>query len=369
MNKPENFQVPFYIKTTVLLIGFFVFIAMLYIAKGIILPLLFAFIIAILLQPIVVFLSGKGINRVISIIITMILTMVVIAALGTFIFSQLSRFSESLPILLEKITTTSNEIITYASGYYDIDPVKVHNWIEKAQAELLNSSTGAIGQTLSSLSTILVALFLVPTYVFLILFYEPLLLDFVHKVFQKSHQGEVHEVVSQTKTLIQRYLVGILIEATIIAILQSVTLFIFGIEYAILLGILGALLNMVPYIGGFVAVSLPMIVALVTKSNPMIAIYILIIYYIIQLIDNNYIVPKIVASKVKINALFSIIVVIAANVLWGIPGMIISIPLLAIVKLIFDHIEPLKPWGFLLGDTMPSLLEISPLIKKIKKIL
>jgi len=127
------------------------------------------------------------------------------------------------------------------------------------------------------------------------------------------------------------------------------------------------LLNVIPYIGGLVAVALPMMVALATKSNPWFALYILVIYYIIQLIDNNYIVPKIVASKVKINALFSIIVVIAGNALWGVPGMFLSIPLLAIVKLIFDHVEPLKPWGFLLGDTMPHILEIKPILKKLGK--
>ena len=93
----------------------------------------------------------------------------------------------------------------------------------------------------------------------------------------------------------------------------------------------------------------------------------MIAYYIIQLIDNNYLVPYIVSSKVKINALFSIIVVIAGNALWGIPGMFLSIPLLAIVKLIFDHIEPLEPWGFLLGDTMPSILKINPILKKLIK--
>jgi predicted PurR-regulated permease PerM len=139
-----------------------------------------------------------------------------------------------------------------------------------------------------------------------------------------------------------------------------------GIEYALLLGIVGALLNVIPYIGGLVAVALPMIVALATKSTPIYALYVLIIYYIIQLIDNNFIVPKIVASKVKINALFSIIVVLAGNALWGIPGMFLSIPLLAIVKLLFDHIEPLKPWGLLLGDTMPSILKIKMRFKKKK---
>jgi predicted PurR-regulated permease PerM len=92
----------------------------------------------------------------------------------------------------------------------------------------------------------------------------------------------------------------------------------------------------------------------------------LIIFYIIQLIDNHYIIPKIVASKVKINALFAIIVVLLGNAIWGIPGMFLSIPLLAIVKLIFDHIEPLKPWGFLLGDTMPHILKLKPIFKRLK---
>ncbi len=89
-------------------------------------------------------------------------------------------------------------------------------------------------------------------------------------------------------------------------------------------------------------------------------------FYVIQLIDNNYIVPKIVASKVKINALFSIIVVFAGNALWGVPGMFLSIPMLAIIKLICDHIEPVKPWGFLLGDTMPPILKIKTIFKKVK---
>jgi predicted PurR-regulated permease PerM len=148
------------------------------------------------------------------------------------------------------------------------------------------------------------------------------------------------------------------------AILDTSALLIIGIEYAFLLGIISALVNVIPYIGGIVGVALPMIVALATKSSAWYAVYVLAAFYVIQLIDNNFIVPKIVASKVKINALFSIIVVFAGNALWGIPGMFLSIPLLAIVKLVCDNIEPLKPWGFLLGDTMPPLIKIKPLFKK-----
>jgi predicted PurR-regulated permease PerM len=173
--------------------------------------------------------------------------------------------------------------------------------------------------------------------------------------------------VTQTKSVIQHYLIGLVIETAIVATLDATALLIIGIDYAILLGIIGALLNLIPYIGGLVAVALPMMIAIVTKSSAWYAVYVLGAYYFIQLVDNNYIVPMIVSSKVKINALFSIIVVIAGNALWGIPGMFLSIPLLAIIKLIFDHIESLKPWGFLLGDTMPSILKIKPILKRIKR--
>jgi predicted PurR-regulated permease PerM len=178
---------------------------------------------------------------------------------------------------------------------------------------------------------------------------------------------QVKSVVTQTKTVVQRYLIGLLIETAIVAILDITALFILGIDYAILIGVIGALLNLVPYIGGIIAVALPMAIALATKSTPMYALYVLAAYYFIQFIDNNYIVPKIVASKVKINALLSIIVVLAGNALWGIPGMFLSIPLIAILKLIFDNIEPMKPWGFLLGDTMPPLIK-KPVFRK-KKII
>ncbi len=363
----EKFEMPFYAKITIFLIGIFVLFAMLYIGQSILLPLIFAAIIAIVLHPIVNMLIRFKINRLIAIIIVLTLSVIVIGAFATLIFSQVNRLSDSLPALVEKFTITLNEIIIYASGYFDIDPVKIHGWVSKSQAEILNYGTSAIGQTLSTLGGLLVAVFLVPVYIFLFLFYKILLLDFIRKLFGDDNKGQVSAVISQTKTVIQRYLIGMVIEIAIIAAMETTALFLLGVPYALLIGIMGAFLNTIPYIGGLIAVALPMMVALISGMPSMTPIYILIIYYIIQLIDNNLLVPTIVASKVKINALFSIVAVIAGNLLWGIPGMILAIPLLAIVKLVFDHVEPLKPWGFLLGDTMPSLLEIKPIFKKLKK--
>jgi predicted PurR-regulated permease PerM len=361
----KKLKLPFVAKTSIFFIGLFVFITMLYIGREIIVPLIFATIIAIVLHPVVNFFVRMRINRLLAIIIALLLTFILIIAFGALIYSQANNFGESWPILVEKFTKMLNQTITWWAGNFDANPRKIRDWIEVTKGELINTSSSAIGETLMSLGGGLIVMLLIPVYVFMILYYEPLLLDFIHKLFGKNDQLQVTEIVTQTKIVVQRYLIGLIIEAAIIAALYTATLLILGIDYAILLGIIGALLNMIPYIGGIVGVALPMIVAITTKSTAWYALYVLIIFYIIQLIDNNYIVPKIVASKVKINALFSIIAVIAGNALWGISGMFLSIPILAIIKLIFDNIDPLKPWGFLLGDTMPPLMMLKPDFKKI----
>ncbi len=364
MNRTNS--LPFYAKITIFLVGFIALIGILYVAQDIIIPIVFAILIAILLSPVVRFFTQKKINRIVAISITLLLAFLIIAAIGTLMISQASQFGDSWPILVDKFTEIINNSILWFSGYFDIHVDKIHAWILQTKGDILSNSSDVIGQTIMTLGNGLVILFLVPVYVFVILFYQPLLIDFIHKLFGSGNQLQVNEIIAQIKTVIQRYLLGLVIEAVLVAALDAGALLILGIDFAILLGILGALLNLIPYIGGLVAVALPMMIAVTTKS-PIYAIYVLVLYYIIQLIDNNYIVPIIVSSKVKINALFSIIVVIAGNALWGISGMFLSIPLLAIVKLIFDHIEPLKPWGFLLGDTMPSLSKIKPIFKKSKK--
>jgi len=363
----NDLKFPFYAKISLILIGLYVLFSILYITQDFVVPIIFSAMIAILLHPIVNFFVRLKINRVISIILTLLLTFIASGALAVFMFKQLSQLSDSWPLLVDKFTDVLDEFTRWVSRYFDLSPWKVNKWMLNTKSELLNISTADVSQTLFALGNGLMLFLLIPVYVFMILFYKRRLIEFIHIVFGKSDQQNISRIISATKSVIQRYLSGLVIESIIIAILNTSALFALGIEYAILLGVIGALLNVIPYVGGLIAVALPMMVALATKSTGMYAFYVLILYYIIQLIDNNIIVPLIVSSKVKINALFSIIVLFAGNALWGISGMFLSIPLLAVAKVIMENITPLKPWGFLLGDvSTPKTSAINPIIKKIK---
>jgi len=242
----EKLKLPFYIRATILIIGLFALVTVLFIGRSIIVPLVFAIIIAILLHPVVNFFVWIRLNRVVAIIITIFLTFIAIAAFGVLIFSQVSRFSDSWPLLVDKFTALFNDTITWASGYFDINAQKIHVWVIESKAKLINIGSASIGKTLLGVGNVVFVLLLVPVYVFLILFYQPLLLDFIHKVFGKSNKRQVSQIVTQIKTVIQRYLIGLVIEAALVATLNSIALLVLGIEYAILLGVIGALLNVIP---------------------------------------------------------------------------------------------------------------------------
>lgn len=361
-------QLPFYARITLILIGIIAFIAILYIAKQIILPLIFAILISILLHPLVIFFQRIKLNRVIAILISLLITLIIIGGFTTIMLTQVSRLSDSWPMLADKFAELLNETVIWISGYFEISTKEITAWIAETKAELMTKSGEAIGNTIISVGSTLVLIFILPVYIFLILYYHPILIEFFHKLFGADNRAEVSGVINQIKSLIQQYLVGLSIEVVIVAGLFSLGLFILGVEYALFLGVIGALLNLIPYLGSILGATLPMIMVIITKPSPWYALLVLALYIVVQFIDNNYIVPRVVASKVKISALVSITAVFSFGALWGIPGMFLAIPLTGIVKLIFDHIDSLRPWGFLLGDTMPTKEIIDPLLKKIKKL-
>ncbi len=347
-------KLPFYAKVSLICLGLFVFVSMLYVGSHIIVPIIYATIIAIVLTPVVDFFCRLRFNRISAITATLLLVLCMAFLLITFLAAQGARFSESFPVLVEKLHVLSGQFVNWASETFHISTEKLHSWIHEMKLEVLSSGKSAIGQTLVYTGHALIILVLIPVYIFMILYYQPLLLEFVHRLFSSQRRGDVNAMLLTTKKIIKSYLAGLLVEASIIATLQATSLLIIGIDYAILFGVIGAMLNIIPYVGGILGVTLPVIIALTTKSSFSYALMVIAAYVTIQFIDNHYIVPKVVASKVKLNALVSVIVVLAGSALWGIPGMLISIPITAIIKVLCDHIEALKPWGYLLGDTMPA---------------
>ena len=260
------------------------------------------------------------------------------------------KFGDNLPQLKLKFNEHLIQLQNWIAEKFNVPVVKQQQTISDA----LNGSKSFFGSALGGFLGTLGVIFLVPVYSFLLLFYKKLIVNFFHELFAEENSEKVSDVLTETKTAIQSYMVGLMLEALVVAILNTTALLILGVEYAILLGVLGAFLNMLPYIGGLIAILLPIIIASVTKDGFTTQLLIFGAYILIQFIDNHFLIPFLVSSRVKINAFFSVVVVLMGGALWGVAGMFLSIPFLAILKIIFDRLPDMKPWGKLFGDSVPT---------------
>jgi predicted PurR-regulated permease PerM len=342
-------QLPFYLKSSVILLGLALLFYILFLSKDILVPICFAALLGILLNPLVNKMICWRVPKILAILLAILLAVLVSSGIIIFISSQLASFSELAPQLQERGSAILNGAMTWVQQTFNIPQEKQMQKLNEA----MQSGQAYIGQTLSTVMGIIGVVVLLPIYTFLILYYKPLFLNFFYEVFEHKHVEKVTDVLNETKSAIQKYIQGLLIETLIVAALNSAALLILGVKYAILIGIIGAILNLIPYIGGLVAIALPVLMSVVTGDGGYTTpLLIIAAYSLIQFLDNNIIVPRIVSSKVEVNAFFSIVIVLLGGALWGVSGMFLSIPFLAICKIIFDRIDNLKPWGHVLGTTM-----------------
>ncbi len=341
-----------YLKFSQILLGLIALFFILYVGHDLLVPLVMATLIAILLNPVVKFFHRR-MNRVLAIVIVLILAAIVVTGIIYFVTTQLMHFSEAVPQFKEKFGVLWNDIIGWVSETFNMSRKAIDAHVEKLQAELMEKMGQGIGQTLGTIGGTLSMFVLLPIYTFMILLYKPMIIVFIEKLFDKSQKPVVDDVLNQTQKLIQSYLIGLLLEIALITAMNSIGLLVIGVEYAVLLAFIGALLNLIPYLGAIVAMLIMTVIAFATKS-PTAALWTAILYLGVQFIDNNFILPKVVGSKVKINAFVSILAVLVGGAIWGVAGMFLAIPLVALAKVVFDRVESLEPFGYILGDDMPE---------------
>ena len=337
---------PLYIKLPAILIGLIAGIYILFVLGDILVPLAFAVLISILLNPLYTRLE-KIMPKVASIMVTLLLATLVIAGLFYFLSTQISVFLDSLPQIKQKLSALLIQLQTWSKDEFGIDL--------KSQIAAITSGTGGmITSTVAPVLSFISVVLLLPTYVFLFLYYKPLLVDFLFQIFSEKYSLRVAEILSETKSAVQSFMQGLMIEMLIVSAMNGLALLVIGVPSAIVIGLIGGILYMIPYIGGLIAIAIPVLMVTITRDGLSGQIAVVIAYLVIQFIDNNILVPRIVSSKVQINALISIVVVLLGGALWGVTGMFLSIPIIGVLKIIFDRIDGMKPWGSLLGTEIPS---------------
>lgn len=363
-------QLPYTVRRSLELMGLFFLGTIIIAGREVITPLLMAFFLAIMLLPVLRFLRRRKVPEGLAIFLCIIFLAVIIGLIVWFFSSQITRLMSDFPQIKKNVALHLNSLSAWVGNKWGFSTEQQVNLIKEQNDKMLNYASGLLGGAASSVTGILIFIGLLPIYIYLILFYKNLLLRFVFLWFPPTLQNKVEDVVHETESIIKSYLIGLLIQITYITILLGGILLLFGIKHAILIGAIFAVLNLIPYLGALIGNLLGVLLTLSSSQELLPVLVVLGSIAVVQFLDNNILMPRIVGSKVKINALATIVGVIVAGSLAGISGMFLSLPLIAVLKIIFDRTDNLKQWGVLLGDERPGLspMKFSALRRKDKKV-
>lgn len=316
-------------------------------------PILMAFFLSIMLLPIYRFLRGRRLPETLAVGLSLLVLILVVAALLWFFSSQISGLVADFPTIRQNVRLHLGTLSHWIETRFHYSTQKQTAFIDQQNDKLMSWVSGLAGGAAASLTGIFIFVGLLPIYIFLMLFYKNLLLRFVFLWFPEPAHPKVEEAMRESEVIIKSYLVGLAIQVTYITILLGGILMVIGIKHALLIGVIFAFLNLIPYIGALIGNILGVLITLASSSEIWPIVYVLGTIAFVQFLDNNILMPRIVGSKVKINALATIIGVVVAGALAGISGMFLSLPVIAVLKIIFDRTESLRQWGVLLGDERP----------------
>ncbi|MEJ5996524.1 AI-2E family transporter [Pedobacter sp. Du54] len=349
---------PLTVKRSIELLGIVLIITVLVVGRDIIMPIIMAFFISIMLLPIYRFLIRKKFPETLAIILPILFMLIFIAGIVWFFSAQISILVDDFPQIKQNVSKHLQSLKEWIESFTGVKSEKQTEFLKTKSDDLLTMGGKAASGAAVTLSGIFIFVGLLPIYIYLILFYKDILLRFTFMWFKTDDHAKVKEVVYETESIIKSYLVGLLIQVSYMTVLLGGILMLIGIKHALLIGVIFAILNLIPYVGALIGNLIGVLLTLTSSTELWPVITVLGVIAVVQFLDNNILMPRIVGSKVKINALFSILGVLLGGTIAGVSGMFLSLPIIAVLKIIFDRSEQFKQWGVLLGDERP---EKSPL--------
>ena len=298
-----------------------------------------------MLIPVAVKFEKWGAHRSLSSFLCLLVMGLIVTILVFLLTRQIISFINEVPNLTATINKRLNDIQSYIERQTNLSPSSQISWVK----DKLSTGGAIFSGTMSATESTFATIALIPLYTFFMLFYRDKIFVFFEKITPQERHETVYEIIRRIQQLVQSYLSGIIIVMFIIAIIVSTGLKIIGVPYAIFLGVLAGLLNVIPYLGIFSAAVLSIVISTVMMGSETAPIFVFFLFLGTHMLEANIITPNIVGSKVSINTLASLIALVVGAAVWGIVGMILFIPMLGIIKVILDNFPELEPYGFLLG--------------------
>jgi predicted PurR-regulated permease PerM len=345
----ESVKLPFYARLALILLAVVLVFIILSEASNIFIPLVFGLLISILLYPINRFFENTlHLGRLVSGMLSVTLFVSAMVSFVYFLALQLINFSSDFPQLRKRFDDMFAGMQHWLSHTLHINNREQTDYIKQSVNGILGSVGHSISNLFLSLTSFLLLTVFILIFTFFMLYHRKLLMKFVLYLFADEHRPKVNEVILETKNMINSYVLGLVIEMALISIVNCTMFLIMGVPYALLLGVMAAVLNIIPYLGIYTSIVIVMLVTFANSSGSM-ALEAGTGLFVIHLLDSNILFPRIVGGRVKMNPFISIVAVIIGEFVWGIPGMFLFIPIIGITKLVCERVPGLEAWALLIG--------------------
>lgn len=319
----------------------------LYFGRILFIPLFFGLLIAIVMFPVCKWLEMHGWNRSLAITTCLLIITILFAGLFALAVWQLKIFSKDAPAIFKKMGAVIQQFQTWMAENMGATTDIQNNWSEK-----LSGTFGAVLQsTLQTTVNTLFILFLIPVYTALFMYHRKILVRFLKLITPATYRQQLDKILLQTIHTYFNYIKGMVLVYFIVGILNSIGLFVLGVKHALLYGMLCAIMTIIPYIGIFISALLPVSVIWMETGNIFYPLGVIAVFSFVQYLEANVIFPKVVGTQLQVSTLAMLIAIIAGGIIWGVAGMVLFIPFVAILKIVSDNIEEWKPINLLLSRT------------------
>lgn len=351
MNNTKKISFNIVTRMVILMLFFLLLYTFLSEFKNFLYPIFLGILFAYLLYPVAKFFETRSIPRIPGILLSIVIGIIIVYGMIFFIYTQLKFLLKDLPALEAQAVKNIDDIFSRLAVIFGQVSDAQPSGLKKNISAIFQASTDNLDAVLTATAQTIFTVFIMPVYIFFLLYYRNKYRQFILMVLpQKGHQ-KTDEIIKEISAVIKKYMGGIFIVVLILCVANSLGLYIVGVKYWLLLGLISAICNFIPYFGTIIGFSFPFVMALLTGNGPGTAIGVIILFVIIQFSENNILTPNITGGLVKVNPFFIILSVLIGGIVWGVPGMFIVVPLIASIRIICEKVEALKPWAFLIGDS------------------
>ncbi|HSQ44260.1 MAG TPA: AI-2E family transporter [Ginsengibacter sp.] len=323
-------------------------LALMYFGKGLLIPLSFSLLLALILYPVCNWLEKRKLNRIVAIAVSITIVIIFFAVIMWLLIWQVTYLKDDLPFLVQKIKDALLQLQQWL--YKNIGMVGLDtNWIESAAKNSGSGISSFIQSLFKSVSSILFSLFIIPVFTALFLYHREQFVRFLQSLTPEKYHGRLQTILHETSYTYYKYIVGLIKVYLVVGTLNSIGLLLLGVDHAILFGMLTAFMTMIPYVGIIISSMLPITVAWVTTNSLLYPLGVIAIFAFVQYLENSVIFPKIVGQQLNVSSWAILVALIAGGIVWGVSGMVLFMPFVAILKIISGYIEEWKPLNILLG--------------------